>query len=89
MNKEQEEFLRENFKAGEYYNFSMMIQENQFDGFVKVLNSFQLTLAIIPLNKINGYQSLNIFVKKNDYNNFADKMKTYLKVDISKKISKQ
>jgi len=88
MRKDEENFLKENFKAGEYYSLTMMINKEQFDSFTKVLKSFNLTLAILPLNIKNGYQSLNILVKIKDIDFFSHCMKEYCQLDISKKIIK-
>lgn len=88
MNKNEEDFLKEHFKAGEYYNLSMLINKEQLDSFTQILQSFNLTLAIIPLNEKNGYQSINIFVKIKDMDIFSKNMMDYFKLDVSNKVKK-
>lgn len=88
MNKKEEEFLKENFKAGEYYNLSMLINKKQLESFLQILQSFNLTLAIIPLNDQNGYQSINIFVKIKDIDVFSKNMMDYFKLDVNNKVQK-
>ena len=48
LTKEQEKFMKENFKAGEYSVLTIMVKNDELETLIEVLKVTGLNLAIIP-----------------------------------------
>ena len=89
MNQKEKDFLNEHFKAGQFYSLSLIINENHLNSFIAKLKDFKLNLAVFPVDTKNGYQSIKIFVKKDEFQLFSSKMKESLNFDIDNNHNKQ
>ncbi len=46
--KEEKEFLEKNFKAGDYYRISVLVQKDSLSKFLDFIKTAPLTLAVMP-----------------------------------------
>lgn len=54
MNKEQEQWVKETFKEGEYVQISMLVKTNELEKLIKILENSELNLLIMPKAKENS-----------------------------------